>query len=228
MSGIPVVISSYNRLNLLKQTIETLKANSDNEIQIYVVDDASEDEMIREYFKTEPGVMFHQFDKRENIATVKNKGIELATSFSSKEKYVCLADNDIYFMPHWDTKLIKVLEKFPDIGMVGGKRHPHHRFSETRILDDMTVMITENQPGYHLLLERETLDKVGIMTSSGNGFYGYEDTILCEGIRKLGKVTAAVDPPVVYHCGLCNLNGKASDYPEMMSLASNHPYIKFL
>ena len=38
---IPVVIATYNRLELLKQTIDSLKKNSDNEIEIIVVDDAS-------------------------------------------------------------------------------------------------------------------------------------------------------------------------------------------
>lgn len=221
---LPIIISTYNRFELLQQTLDSLQKNSDSDLEIVVIDDASTDVRVYDYLDSQKDIIYYRFERQVNIATVKNKGIELST----RQKYICMVDNDVYFMPHWDTVLIKVLETFSDIGIVGGKKHPHHNVLESRKMDNIEVMITDNQPGYCLLLERENLDKIGEMICATNGFYGHEDTILCEKIRNMGKLVVAVNPPVIYHCGVRNNVGYAADYSEMMNFANLHPEIKFL
>ena len=222
---IPVVIATHNRLELLKQTIDSLKKNSDNEIEIIVVDDASTESGVAKYFDSLENVKFFHFADNFGVARVKNKGIELA----SPSDYIHICDNDIYYLPHWDIKLIQVLETYEDIGLVGGKRHSHHRIYETRKMLDDEVFILENQPGYSFFMRRELLNEIGGFEVNDPKAFFHADSVMCERVKAKGKLLGAVNPPVIYHCGINNFQGlKASDYPEMQTISQLHPEIKFL
>ena len=222
---IPVVIATYNRVELLKQTIDSLKKNSDNEIEIIVVDDASTEPEAIKYLNSLKDIKFFRFTDNVGVAKVKNKGIEMA----SPSDYIHICDNDIYYLPHWDIKLIQVLETYEDIGLVGGKRHSHHRIYETRKMLDDEVFILENQPGYSFFMRRKLLDEIGEFEVNDPKAFFHADSVMCERIKAKGKLLGAVNPPVIYHCGLNNFQGlRASDYPEMQIISQSHPEIKFL
>jgi len=224
MEKIPVVISTFNRLELLQQTIDSLRKNSDNELEIIVVDDASTEPGVVPYLDSQNDISYYVFQERVPVAEVKNKGVQM----SSKQKYICMIDNDVYFLPHWDTVLIDVLNKHKDIGMVGSKRHPHHKILETRNMAGHDVLIMENQPGYCFFLERKLLDEMGNLEGVPGSWYGHEDSMLVEKIKRSGRLVATVAPPVMYHCGMRNLVNFAADYPEMVELSKLNPNIKFL
>lgn len=239
MNKLPTVIASYNRQELLQQTIESAIKNADNQLDIIVVNDASTDKT-EEYLDSLTNIRHVDLKERASVAIVKNTGIEMV----KESEYICVSDNDVYYLPHWDSTLIKVLDTYPDIGAVGGKKHPHHRlawdlpvtlkvllrkgepFINIRKLDDSTnVQLVEQQAGYSLMLRREDMDKLGgfniaLPTSEDNDF--------CERVMAMGKFIAAVDPPVLHHCGLCTYTGnKSADYPEMMNLQYTHSEVKF-
>ena len=102
--GLTVVIPSYNEVYYLRQTVESLKANTLNKYELIIIDDASDAETVA-YIKTLDCVKV--FNKRQAFVNANwNLGIKLATN-----KYVCIANNDITFSKHWDKALIKELEK---------------------------------------------------------------------------------------------------------------------
>lgn len=229
---LPIVIATYNRLELLKQTLTTLRLHSDNELEIIVVDDASTDPNVFKYLKSQKDIEYLRLKQRIQVAEVKNQGIALV----SPSKYICIVDDDMYFLPHWDTVLIQALETYSDILLIGGKPHPHHTILEKRPLkinvdnyvDNFQVLTMNTQPGYCFFMERKTLNQLHFMEAHSEDIYGHEDTVICDKIHNMNKKVASINPPVLYHCGATNLVSYAADYPEMMAIAKQHPEIKFL
>ena len=223
---LPVVISTRNRLELLKQTLESLKKNSDSELEIVVVDDASDDGKTEQFLKMRSGVdVNYRFLKKVSIAEVKKKGFE----FAEKGEFIYFSDDDVYFEPHWDTKLIRVFRAFGDIGVVGGRHHPHHQIFSTRQFEGNNIMICEQQAGYSLFLRQEDYLDIGGYEVSERTANGGEDSLVCDMIKDKGKLVASIDPPVIIHCGMYNWQGwKAADYPVMEILKIQRPEVKFL
>ena len=71
---LPVIIASYNRLNLLKQTLASLKKNSDSKLQIIVVDSSINKE-VPEYLEKLKGIM--QGDTLQVIGNIREWNSEL-------------------------------------------------------------------------------------------------------------------------------------------------------
>lgn len=225
MKTLAVVIATYNRFELLKQTLETLFKNTDSDFEVVVVDDASNDNLTRDYLSKRSDIFYYRFAKRVSIAQVRNMGEFLA----SGSKYIHFSDNDVYYKPHWDTRLIDVLESFPHIGIVGGKKHPQHTILRTASHRNYQILEMNNQPGYSLFLRREDFKKFGPFKPYPLGQYGAEDSLFVENAINKGYVIAAVEPSVLYHCGLNSSENKpTADYYEMMNIKIGRPDILFL
>src|SRR3990167_1022976 len=222
---LPVIISTRNRVKLLKQTLESLRKNSDNPLEIVVIDDASGSKTW-DFLLTQKDIKSFRFEDRLTIAEVKKKGYELC----SRKQYVYFSDDDVYFEPHWDSKLISILQKFPDIGVVGGRHHPHHQiFSTCPLNGEGQILICEQQAGYSLLLRQKDYRAIKGYEVSERTEDGGEDTLICDMIKAQGKLVASIDPPVIVHCGLKNHRGlNAADYHEMMEIQARRPEILFL
>lgn len=227
---LPIIISTYNRFGLLKQTLDSVRKNSDNELEIVVVcdnlDEANPDlvEKRKEYLDSQKDVAHFYFGNKATIAQVKRQGFSMV----SKQPYVYFSDDDVYFEPHWDTKLIKVLKAFPQIGVVGGLHHSHHKIFSTRKWKKGSILICEQQAGYSLMLRREDYLLIGGYEVSERTKDGGEDTLVCDMIKEKGKLVATVDPPVIVHCGLYNYRGLlAAGYEGMQIIKSQRPEILF-
>ena len=227
---LPVIISTYNRFGLLKQTLDSLRKNSDNELEIVVVcdnlDEANPDlaDKRKEYLDSQKDIAHFYFGEKATIAQVKRRGFSMV----SKQPYVYFSDDDVYFEPHWDTKLIEVLETFPDIGVIGGLHHPHHVVFSTRESKLGNILICEQQAGYSLMLRREDYLSIGGYEISERTKNGGEDTLICDMIKERKKLVAAIDPPVLIHCGLYNYRGlHAADFQGMEIIRSQRPEILF-
>ena len=200
MIKLSVIISNYNRLNLLRQTLDTLRKNTKSEYKITVVDDASEDIEVKNYLSDQKDIIHYETGIRLPIYEVKNKGKEI----SPDSEYIHFCDNDIFYLPDWDLELIDILDNFPEIGIVGGKHHPHHTILERIKYKDKWINIMSVQPGYSLMIRSKDYDRFGPFTyREPNKFMG-EDAIFCEKAMTLGFKIAAIDSPVLFHCGLTN------------------------
>ncbi len=225
---LPVIISTRNRRKLLEQTLASLRKNSDHERIIIVVDDASTDDT-PQFLASQSDVIFHCFKRRRTIAEVKNKGFELLFKTTLYQPYVYFSDDDVFFEPHWDSQLTAVMDLYEDIGIVGGRHHPHHKIFDYRINTGFTVLIEEQQAGYSIMIRWRDLLSVGGYEISERTTNGGEDTLLCDMIKDKGKKIAAIDPPVIIHCGLKNYkNLPAADYSEIEVVRTQRPEILFL
>lgn len=178
----------------------------------------------KEYLDSQKDIAHYYFKEKATIAQVKRQGF----SMSSKQPYIYFSDDDVYFEPHWDTKLIRILEEFSDIGVIGGLHHSHHVIFSNRKYEEGNVLICEQQAGYSLMLRREDYLLIGGYEVSERTQNGGEDTLICDMIKERGKLVAAIEKPVIVHCGLYNYRGlHAADFREMEITRSQRPEILF-
>lgn len=242
---LPVVIASYNRLKLLKQTIESLRKNSDMKLQI-IVSDSSTDQEVIDYLNGLSDITYFHFDHHKpskhfllrDRVEITDQDINQNVFFNNKltlgkqqckgaelalpSKYIYFTANDIYFMPHWDSLLIKALDDYEDIVIVGGRSM--HPFSQSRLLkDNYQICLTNVQAGYSMMMRRKEFDKYGFFPD-----YDEDSWISYEMTAKFNKKIAYVNPPIIIHCGMTSLmNNKPYDYDLICKDIERYPEIYF-
>ena len=120
MSGAPprssVIIPTWNGCALLRAALASLRAQSDRDFEIVVVDNGSSDGtagMLRAEF---PEVRVIPFPENRGFAVAVNAGLEAA-----RGRYLVLFNNDAEAEPRWLEHLVAVLEARPDVGSVACK-----------------------------------------------------------------------------------------------------------
>lgn len=192
-----IVIPTHNRLNLAKQTLESLKKNTPRDLyQLIVVDDDSTDGT-REWLKTQDIDVLIENDSHSCGAS-KNKGVLASTC-----EYIYISDADMYFGEGWYKDLIKVYPRIPEmiLGCVG---HPFWKTLKTFKDGDIEIHITEQQPGNSWLITRDIWNKCGPLLEGVGA--GVDDTEFCNRAKKLGIYVGHLNSPV-YHCGLKRADG---------------------
>lgn len=124
---VSVCILSFNRKDELRNTITKVFEQDYKNIEIIVVDNASNDSSVEMIKKEFPEIILIELDKNIGIAGW-NKGFETA-----KGAYVLVLDDDSY--PHDEAlkELLKVIQSEQSIGIVGAKiLNTKHNFCETQ------------------------------------------------------------------------------------------------
>lgn len=225
---LPVVICSHDRYTLLKQTIESLRKNSDFELQI-IVSDASDDKRIWAYCEAQTDLTYYHFRATGKIygppvGQAKMKGADLA----EPSDYIYFTDDDIYFLPHWDSVIIEALEKYEDLCIVGGRNV--HSAGESRPLSNgYQVGITGQQTGYSMMWRRPEWDKWGYFPN-----YNEDSWISFETKSHLNKKIGTIDEPVVLHCGYWrnidqnnDAGSKTVDWQDIEVTMKNYPELVY-
>ena len=110
-----VVVGTCNRLDRLRECIESIGRNASIPIKIYVTDAGSSDgtiEYLREIESDDINVILHQ--KKLGQAKAYNE------IFSTlRTPYVCWLSDDNVIVNHGLEKAVKILDANPNIGMVG-------------------------------------------------------------------------------------------------------------
>ncbi len=111
---VSVVIPTYNRADLLPKTIDSVLAQSYQNIEIVVADDASTDDtekVCREYGDK---IVYVKREENGNTANALNTGIK-----ASKGDFVCWLSDDDYFEDEDKTKIqLEMFEKDADLRLV--------------------------------------------------------------------------------------------------------------
>jgi glycosyltransferase involved in cell wall biosynthesis len=103
-----VVIPVYNRAHLIKETLQSVLAQSEQDFEIVVVDDGSQDDpetAVKEL--NDPRIVFLRQENRGGGAA-RNTGIDRA-----KGRYIAFLDSDDRFLPHHLATMRKLLEDKP-------------------------------------------------------------------------------------------------------------------
>jgi glycosyltransferase involved in cell wall biosynthesis len=122
MNPVSIMMVTYNRLELTKQTLESLLAHTDVPFELIIVDNASQDkttEYLKEYLPTKINNNFVSFTLHENeanlgIAIGRNQCLNLA-----KGEWLSTVDNDVVLFDGLLSQAIEILSKNPMYGMIG-------------------------------------------------------------------------------------------------------------
>jgi glycosyltransferase involved in cell wall biosynthesis len=117
---VTVIIATYNRAQLLRQTLESLTRQTRPADEILVVDNNSSDStkaVAGEYSDKLP--LRYVFEAKQGVAFARNCGIRNATG-----DILAFTDDDCHPEPEWLEYLELPFLRDPDIGLVGGRIVP--------------------------------------------------------------------------------------------------------
>ncbi|MDE3115120.1 MAG: glycosyltransferase family 2 protein, partial [Pseudomonadota bacterium] len=104
-----VVIPVYNRAELLRSALESVRAQSCQDFEIVVVDDGSTDDPAKTVAAfADPRIRCVRQNNR-GASAARNRGIALA-----RGRFVAFLDSDDCFLPHHLERMAKLLENTTD------------------------------------------------------------------------------------------------------------------
>lgn len=115
---VSVIICTYNRAEYLPVAIKSVLAQTFNDYEIIIVDDASNDNtenLVKPYMVEKSNIKYYKNEQNLGISKSRNKAVNLATG-----EYIAMLDSDDYWTDK--NKLQKqtdILEKDSSIGLVG-------------------------------------------------------------------------------------------------------------
>jgi GT2 family glycosyltransferase len=112
---ISVVVVNWNRRELLRACLESLRAQTDVEFEVLVVDNGSEDGSA-DLAEKEFGVRVIRNASNLGFCAANNQGIAAA-----RGEFIALLNNDAEAEPGWLAALERACSRRPDIGMVASK-----------------------------------------------------------------------------------------------------------
>lgn len=112
MNTVSVVIPTYNRSQLVCETIESAIHQSNVDIEIIVVDDGSTDDTEKALAPYSEDIIYLRQSNR-GVSAARNLGLTQASG-----DYIAFLDSDDLWLPFKAQLQIKLLEAFPDIGFV--------------------------------------------------------------------------------------------------------------
>jgi glycosyltransferase involved in cell wall biosynthesis len=112
---VSVVVPTYNASRWLGQTLTSLYAQTLDDFEILLIDDASTDDLknvLEQYF--DPRLKVIRLSDNVGVSAARNKGIELALG-----RYIAFCDADDLCQPMRFQKQVEYLENHPDIDLCG-------------------------------------------------------------------------------------------------------------
>ncbi len=205
MNMIDVVIPSYNRLDLLIETINSVLLQSKKPNKIYVVDDRSsfsEDEFsesIGSLDLSEVTVEFVRNERNSGACFSRNYGASL-----SDAKYVAFLDDDDLWEPNHLENLFQVIDANQAVLAYSGKKIRNFESGKERIsynkipeTSQFSSLLLSNYPGStsSILVERESLIKAKGFDESLPAIQDFDFYLR---LNKFGKFTSCSEPTLIY------------------------------
>jgi hypothetical protein len=150
MSSVDVVIPCYNYAHFLKRCVESVLVETDVDVRILIIDDASSDttpEVGGELARRDPRVTFRRSLKNKGLIGTANEGImDWATA-----KYSLLISADDALTPGALGRAAKVMDQHEDVGMTYGMAYVISDDSGIMDLPDMDAFKYRIVPGSQFL-----------------------------------------------------------------------------
>lgn len=164
---VSAVVTTYNRTTLLRDAIESVLAQTFEDFECIVVDDASDEDSqsVVEEFDDER-LRFVEHEQNRGLSTARNTGVD-----ASSGKYVAFLDDDDQWLPTKLEKQVELLDDSPEevafvycwmdyCSYANGKYRQCHPTLDGDIFEEVLdrQRITN---GSTLLVRRDIFDKVG-------------------------------------------------------------------
>lgn len=121
--AVSVVVSTFNRVDLLSPAIDRLVAQQTSvPYEIILVDNNSRDatrSVLEDAVRRHPDRVRAAFEGRQGVSHGRNKGIEL-----SRAPVVAFTDDDVLVPPDWVELIARAMQASPDVSCVGGRVLP--------------------------------------------------------------------------------------------------------
>ncbi len=106
------------RLEILKVSIQSLLSNTKTAFDFLVFDNGSS-ENVRSYLKelNDQGRINYLILSSRNLGV--EGGLKILTN-SALGKYIAYTNDDVFYYPGWLQEHLKIMNTFPDVGMVSG------------------------------------------------------------------------------------------------------------
>lgn len=124
---VSIVIPNYNGNKYLKECVESIYKQYKNNIELIIIDNASEDGNYK-WLKTYRGLVFIRLDQNYGFSKAVNEGIKLA-----KGEYVLLLNNDTVLEDNFLYELIEIMKQDNKIFAVSSKMISYYN---KNIIDD--------------------------------------------------------------------------------------------
>lgn len=233
MDKVGIIVCNYNKRKYVMDCVESLLAQTLSDRDIYVVDNASEDDSVAALKgKYGDSIIIFENEENEGFSRAMNRGIEHC--MAEGYEFVLLVDNDTRFAPDAVEIMKHYLENHKDVGMCSGcvlqmenpeylqmlggrvdyRRHEVcYNYNNYKITDSLPEEVDCNALATcAVLVRREAIQKVGIMRSD---YFVYWDDI--EWSRRFidaGYSLTALRDAHVWHNWGANIVTKFSAFTE--------------
>lgn len=134
MSSVSVIIPTYNRINLLKMTLDQLKklkAVNSGHIEVIVIDDESTDSTENEIKQSYSWVNYFKQEKK-GASAARNFGVK-----KSNSKFIHFLDSDDLVENDFYAEKMTAFERFPEVHAVYG---PFEFFNSSGCFDEQDII----------------------------------------------------------------------------------------
>lgn len=239
-----ISIVNYNGRELLKKNIPFILSTKEQDIDICVVDNDSNDESVEFLKETYPDIKIILSGKNLGYGRAHNLALE---TYSNYQYYVFM-NNDIKVEPEWLSNLLMVIQSEENVGMVGPKilllekRDNMHVINSAGMDIDKHYMACDRGVdmeddgrfnkvekvdglcGAVILIPREVIQKV--KGFHPNMFLYYEDVDLSLRIKDQGYDIYYCGKSVVYHDHMASTENIGSFKRNWMNMCNRYMSIK--
>lgn len=218
-SKIGIVIVNYNGGDDTLECLRSLENIDWGNYEIIAVDNASDDAsfVLNKIHSDFPRVKILALPRNRGFAGGNNVGINCA--LENGAEYVILLNNDTVVAPDFATRLVEAAETDEKIGIVGAKIYYFSdknriwynggefswidggRHIQDGVIDDqpndVKIKDTEYATGCILLIKKQAIEKIGLL--SENFFMYYEDIDWSLRARKAGYRTVVAPATHIWH-----------------------------
>ena len=217
MALLSVVLVNYKRSGDTLECINSLRASSLRDIDIIVVDNASNDGSVQQIRNAHPDL--HLISNTENLGFAGGNNVGIRRALESGSRYVLLLNNDTVVDKKALEALVNTMEQNPDAGITGGKilyfnqpgtiwfgggkfnrnsgfgRHEGIGMADDGSFD--TMHPCDFITGCCLLARREVFEQIGLLDED---FFTYlEDVDFCIRARDKGYSILYQPRAVIHH-----------------------------
>ena len=190
---ISVVVACFNDYLFIEQAVDSVRAQTYNNIELIVVDDGSDIKTQKVLKSIEAKIENLIFQENKGVSTARNKGVEV-----SQGKYIMILDSDDYLEPTFLERAIKYFREENEVRIVSCYANLISGKNKKGLLKpnggDITSFLNNNCALGTSLYKKEDIEKI-------NGYdekmlLGFEDWEFNIRIMALGGIAKIIKEPL--------------------------------